>query len=233
MRTRGKQDWETAARQLFQTVKNHNSPTMQEMVDVSSTYCYRNAPPSLSDADEKGEHEYDEFHPTHFPTVPCCFVIVNHRGYLQEFENAIQKAQSNGLVVETTLRAEFDMRPSCTPSNQVLGTIRKVKHLMNLSGDALNHGQIYARLNNAKFTYVSLMDVASFLNKLLTNDAINKQLVNNLNSVESIPSHPACEIIPQIVFYFNLIEVSNSFCFAISTRAFLPNAIWDCQIGKL
>ena len=101
MRTRGKQDWETAARQLFQTVKNHNSPTMQEMVNVSNTYCYRNAPASLSDADEKGEHEYDEFHPTHLPTVPC-FVIVNHRGYLQEFENAIQKAQSNGLVVETT-----------------------------------------------------------------------------------------------------------------------------------
>ena len=63
---------------------------------------------------------------------------------------------------------------------------------MNLSGDALNRGQIYARLNNAKFTYVSLMDVASFLNKLLTNDAINEQLVNNLNSVEIIPSHPKC-----------------------------------------
>ena len=124
MRTRGKQDWETAARQLFQTVKNHNSPTMQ-MVDVSNTYCYRNAPASLSDADEKDEHEYDEFHLTHFPTVPCYFVIVNHRGYLQEFENAIQKVQSDGLVVETTLRAEFDTRPSCTPSNQVLGTYAK------------------------------------------------------------------------------------------------------------
>ena len=43
VRTRGKQDWETAARRLFQAVKDHN-PTMQEMVDVSNTYCYRNAP---------------------------------------------------------------------------------------------------------------------------------------------------------------------------------------------
>ena len=91
VRARGKQDWETAARQLFQTVKDHNNPTMQEMVDVSNTYCYRNAPASSSDTDDEDEDEYDEFQPTHFPTVPCCFVIVNHSGYLQEFENARQK----------------------------------------------------------------------------------------------------------------------------------------------
>lgn len=233
VRNRGKQDLETAAKQLFQTVKDHNNPTMQEMVDVSNSYCYRNAPVSSSNTDDEDEEEDDEFHPTHFPTVPCCFVIVNHGGYLQEFQNGIQKVQSDGLVVETALRAEFGTRPSRTPSNQVISTIRKVERVVNLSGHVLYHGQIYARPNNAKFTYVSLMDVSSYLNKLLANDAINEQLVNNLKSVETILSHPAYEIIPQIVFDFNLIEVSNSFCFAISTRAFLPNAIRDCQIGKL
>ena len=79
--------------------------------------------------------------------------------------------------METTLCTEFDTRPSRTPSKQVLATIRQVKRVMNLSGHTLYRGQIYARLHNAKFTYVSLMDVASYLNKLFANDAINKQLV--------------------------------------------------------
>ena len=197
VRNRGKQDLETAAKQLFQTVKDHNNPTMQEMVDVSNSYCYHNAPASSSDTEdededeEEDEEEDDEFHPTHFPTVPCCFVIVNHGSYLQEFQNGIQKVQSDSLAVESTLLAEFGTRPSRTPSNQVISTIRKVEHVMNLSGHALYHSQIYARPNNAKFTYVSLMDVSSYLNKLLANDAINEQLVNNLKSVETILSHRA------------------------------------------
>ena len=231
VRSRGTQDIETAARQLFQTVKDHNNATIQEMVDISNTYCYRNATASSSETED--EDEDDEFYTNHFPTVACCFVIVNHGGYLQEFENAIRKVQSDGLVVETTLRAEFDTRPSPTPSNQVISTIRKVERVMQLSGHALYRGQIYTRPNNAQFTYVSLMDVSSYLNKLLANDAINEQLVNHFKSVETILSHPACEIVAQIVFDFNLIEVSNGFCFAITTRAFLRNAVRESQICKL
>ena len=104
---------------------------------------------------------------------------------------------------------------------------------MHLSKHALYRGQIYARPNTAQFTYISLMDVSSYLNKLLANDAINKHLVKHLKTVETILSHPACEIIQQIHFDFNLIEVSNGFCFAISSRAFLPNAIRESNIGKL
>ena len=91
VRTQGKQDWETAARQLFQTVKDHSNPTMQEMVDVSNMYCYRNAPASSSDTNDEDKDKYDEFQPTHFLTVPCCFVIVSHSCYLQEFEMLYNK----------------------------------------------------------------------------------------------------------------------------------------------
>jgi hypothetical protein len=233
VRNRGKPDLETAARQLFQTLKDHNNATVQEMVDMSNTYCYQNAPASSSETEDEDKEENEEFVPTHFPTCPSCFVIVNHDGYLQELDNAIEKLQSDGLVVETTLRAELDTRSSGTHSNDVLSIIRKVERVMYLSKHALYRGQIYARPNTAQFTYISLLDVSSYLNKLLANDAINKHLVKHLKTVESILSHPACEIIPQIHFDFNLIEVSNGFCFAISSRAFLPNAIRESNIGKL
>ena len=101
---------------------------------------------------------------------------------------------------------------------------------MQLSG---HRGQIYGRPNYAQFIYVSLMDVSSYLNKLLANDAIKEQLLNQFKSVESIVSHLACEIVVQIVFDFDLIKVSKGFCFAITTRAFLRNAIRESQIGKL
>ena len=119
--------------------------------------------------------------------------------------------------METTLRAELDTRSSGTPSNDVISTIREVKRVMHLSKHALYRGQIYARPNTAQFTYIRLMDVSSYLNKLLANNAINKHLVKQLKTVETILSHPACEIIPQI--HFDL--VSDGFCFAISSRAFL------------
>ncbi len=97
------QDMETAACQLFQTIKDHDNLSMQEMVDVSNTYCYQNAPDSQSETENEDEEEYEEFQPTHFPTVPCCLVIVSHGGYVQQFENAVRKLQSDSLVFDTTL----------------------------------------------------------------------------------------------------------------------------------
>jgi hypothetical protein len=81
---------ETAARQLFQVVKDHNNRSIQDMIDVSNTYCYRSASVESSEAESEDEEEYEEFHLKHFPTVPCCFVIVNHGGFLEAFDSAIR-----------------------------------------------------------------------------------------------------------------------------------------------
>ena len=51
------------------------------------------------------------------------------------------------------------------------------------------------------------MDVGSYLNKLLVNNVLNQQLVKHFKSVETILSHPACEILEQLAFDFNLIEI--------------------------
>ena len=55
-------DIETAARQLFNVLKDHNNITIQEMLDVSNVYCYDD------------EEEIAELLPsggTRFPFVPC------------------------------------------------------------------------------------------------------------------------------------------------------------------
>ena len=67
---------ETAARQLFQTVKDHNSVSIQDMVDISNIYHYRNAAGSSDSNSEDKEDE--EFYPVHFPTANCCFILVSY-----------------------------------------------------------------------------------------------------------------------------------------------------------
>ena len=233
VRNHGNEEMETAARQLFQVVKDHNNQSIQDMIDVSNTYCYRNASVESSEAESEDEEEYEEFHPKHFPTVPCCFVIVKHGGFLQAFESAIKKLESDGLVVETTLDTELETVAPGTCSNDVISTIRKIERVMEMSKHALYRGIIYYKPNGAQLTYVKLMDISSYLNKLLANQAINQDLLKHFSTVERILSHPACEIVQQINFDFNLIEVSNGFCFLISLRTFVHNPIGESQIGKL
>ena len=67
---------------------------------------------------------------------------------------------------------------------------------------------------------MKLMDVSSYLHKLLANDAITKDLLGHFKNIENILSHPACKMIQQLRFDYNLIEVSNGFCFNISQRPF-------------
>ncbi|CAB4008241.1 Hypothetical predicted protein [Paramuricea clavata] len=157
VRNNGNQEMETAARQLFQVVKDHNNQSIQDMIDVSNTYCYRNASVESSEAESEDEEEYEEFHPKHFPTVPCCFVIVNHGGFLQEFDSAIKKLESDGLVVETTLDTELETVAPGTCSNDVISTIRKIERVMEMSKHALYRGIIYYKPNGAQLTVLETL----------------------------------------------------------------------------
>ena len=176
---------------------------------------------SASEVDS-GEDSNDEFYPIHFPTVSCVLVITNHQGYLREFETAIAKLESDGLVFEMTHEDESHTAiQSAESSNELISTVRKVERVMELCSHALYGGHIYARPNQTQLTYAKLMDVSSYLNKLLANDAISKHLLKHFKNVENILARPACKMIHQLEFDYNLIKVSNGFCFNISQRAFV------------
>ena len=77
------------------------------------------------------------------------------------------------------------------------------------------------------------MDVATYLNKLLTNEAIRGKVLKHFSSLMvRILSHPACSIVPQIEFDLDLTEVSNGFFFHIPTRVFIRNAIPAEKCGE-
>ena len=75
-------------------------------------------------------------------------------------------------------------------------------------------------------TFVKMMDVESYLNKLLQTDAIREDLLQHFNRLNKVLRHPACEIIPQLK-----LEVSGGYCLQISTRQFLPCPIPEEKRG--
>ena len=161
------------------------------MVNESNTYCYEAACDLASEVESEEDRD-DEFYPVHFPAVPCVLVIANHQGYLRGFETAIAKLESDGLVFETTHEDESHVAiEPAPPSNELISAVRKVERVMELCSHPLYRGHIYTRPDNVELTYVKLMDVSSYLHKLLANDALLKHFKN----LENILSHPACEMI--------------------------------------
>ena len=202
------------------------------MLHTSNIYCYENA---CDDTDENDEEEdEDEFTPHLYPTLPCVVRVVNDEGYFDVIQRAIERLQSDGFSVETATCALIINDVQSVPeSNDVTRTIRKIARVMEICKNALHRSTVYTIPENAKITYVRMMDVSTYLNKLLANDALNNALVRNFQAFERILSHPACEIVQQIEFDFDLIEVSDGFCFSISKRKFVANAIPSSKVGKV
>ena len=88
--------------QLFQCLKDHNNNSIREMLNVSNVYCYENASGGSTDDDSDSE-EIDEFHPKHVPTSPCVFTVVDHQGYFDAINTALDKLESDGLVLQRSL----------------------------------------------------------------------------------------------------------------------------------
>ena len=225
-------EMETAARQLFQALKDHNNNEIQQMLDVSNAYCYRSCAETSSDEeDDENDHEMDF---THLPNVPCRVFVVNESEFLDRVATAVSRLQSDGLVIEMANSFAVNINgPAFSSNNDVAKLIKKIEKCMKICHHALYRSEVYTKPEGASFTFVMMMDVSSYLHKLLANELLRDQLITHFQTVEKILSHPACEIIQQIKFDVNLIEVSNGYCFSIKSRRFIEPPIAESMQGKL
>jgi hypothetical protein len=166
---------ETAARQLFQVVKDHNNETIQEMLDISNVYCYQH----VVGTDEE-DSEDEEITPTHFPTSPCALVVVNQREYSEPICEAAKRLRSDGLVVDIDMSREDSFgRPTEIDTSEVSAIITKIEKAMRLCDHALFRSQIYVKPAGATFTYVRMMDVTNYLHKLLSNNCLREGVMKH------------------------------------------------------
>ena len=171
---------------------------------------------------------------THLPNVPCRVFVVNESEFLDRVATAVSRLQSDGLVIEMANSFTVNINgPAFSSNNDVAKLIKKIEKCMKICHHALYRSEVYTKPEGASFTFVIMMDVSSYLHKLLANELLRDQLITHFQTVEKILSHPACEIIQQIKFDVNLIEVSNGYCFSIKSRKFIESSIAESMQGKL
>ena len=79
-------------------------------------------------------------------------------------------------------------------------TIQNINKVMsNLSRPhVLYRGNVYAKPDGARFTFINLMDTETYLHKLMASPSIRKGILRNLKKLDKLMSNPACELFPQL-----------------------------------
>ena len=217
---------ETASRQLFSVVKDHNSQPIMDMLQTSNDYCLANCQRTTS-AEDSEENAHPSRCRPRYPTCPCRVVVVNCPEFDAPLQEATMKLRADGMKIdiESRLTALIDGAVLSSTTDELSATIAKIGQLMKISNHALHRGDVYAKPTDATTAYLRMMDVGSYINKLLVNEVLRAKILKHMTTLIKILSHPACEIIKQIEFDFNLIEVSNGYFFKISSRSFVRDAI--------
>ena len=213
---------ETAARKLFQVVKDHNNQMILEMVLASNNFCIASCRTTSAEGDG-----HEPIRRPHYPTSPCRVIVINTNEFDSPLYEAVEKLKSDGLTLEIDSWVTAQPDGSCLSSNnnELVETVKKIGALMTVCTHALNKGDVYIKAPGAAMTYIKMMDVGSYLNKLLANEYLRGAVLKHFTSLLRILSHPACEMIVQIQFELDLIEVSNGYYFQICRREFVRDAI--------
>ena len=86
----------TAAATLFQPLKDDANSCVQNLVNVSNTYCLTRAMDELCEEEDVPEGR------RLYPTKPCRIVVANTAEFLIGMTNAYERLQSDGLVADIT-----------------------------------------------------------------------------------------------------------------------------------
>ena len=165
------------------------------------------------------------------------FFVINRNEFGEPLEAACRKLQSDGLILRVVDGMMKEQQPAQAPepSNDVSVALERVKNAMAKLNHALYKNDIYAMPPGAKYTYVYMMDVDEYLNRILANEMLKEKFICCKPKLLSLMSHHACKVIPQIKFDMDLIEVAEptGLCFKISQGSFKEGCIQEEQVGKL
>ena len=126
-------------------------------------------------------------------------------------------------------------KASTDSGSEVVSTINKIQRTVKVLNHAFHRGEIYGMPPAAKYAYVYLMDVETYLHKMLVSDELKESIVKHRPAIEALVCHPSCEITEQLKFDYDLIEVMSpeGTCFKITERAFISHPIEEKDIGKI
>ena len=100
-----------------------------------------------------------------------------------------------------------------------------IERAMKKLGYALYRGKVYKKVGPSKYTFQHCCTVKKVLSLLGNSEHFKETIIKHLNKLDS-------EFPRQLKINYDLIEVSDGFCFSISERRFVENAIRDSDVGR-
>ena len=140
----------------------------------------------------------------------------------------------NNVDIETPDNQRHENTPiQASPGNKLLVAIKAIEKLMRDLDYSMVRGEMLRKVPEGKYSFTRYCSVAEFVHASLTNGKIADILAAQVTNVINILSHPACQIIRQLKFNYNLIEVKpTGVCFDIAAKKFIANPFSDNVIGQ-
>ena len=220
-----------AIRELYNLLKDHKNPYMQDLVTASYEHNYREELSSLLATSQPQELEG-------CGTENVVRVTIVKPSFQQPLSNALEKMMEAKLQIDkfgftrdTTL--PVSEREEKHLSDKLTILVNDITIAMQKLQYASYRGKVYKKDPRAIYTYTYKCEARNFINTLATNEQFKSRLIQYMKRIIELLSDPHCELFHPLVISYDLIEVNDGVCWSLKDRAFKENAIEERQIGKV
>ena len=231
---------EQLIKELELVVKDHKCPAIVKMLKESNKFCFhRSLAETDYDENELFLTKLPEFDKNDLSDKRCHIFVMNAGQFLSKLQSVCNELNNIGLQIHLKGNLEGSNNDSVSvffePTSGVLSGIEKLANSMKASGHVLYKGDLYGIPPGSRYTYIYMMDIDTYLHKMMANDNLREDLVKHGDCIASLLKLPACDLIKQIEFDFDLIEVMVpcGTCFRILKRKFIHKPISDDDIRKV
>ena len=188
------------SRELDAVVKDHDSPAINSLIRAFKRFLHRKMhdqkiqrPMSMKIC---LEHIHLHQKQNLFAKSRAVFYLVNSKAFGKHLEIASKKLRYDGLRHDfiTSHGKASTVTIGLDSGSEVVSTIDKIQRTMKVLNQALHWGEIHGITPGAKYAYVYLMDVETYLHKILTSDELKENIMKHRSATEALLWHP-CEII--------------------------------------
>ena len=214
-------------------MKDHKCPAIVKMLKESNKFCFHRSHAETDyDENELFLTKLPEYGNNDLSDKPCHIFVMNAGQFLSKLQSVCKELNNDGLQIH--LKRNLEGRND-EPTSGVLISIEKLANSMKALDHALYKGAFYGIPPGSGYTYVYMMDIETYLHEMMANDSLRGDLVKHGDRTASLLEHPACGLIKQIEFDFDLTEVMLpcGTCFGISERRFVYEPISDDDVGKV
>ena len=224
----------TAIKELYNLLKDHKNPYMQDIVTASYQHSYREEMSNLLGIDQMVSQELEEC-----GTEKVVRVTLINPSFQPSLENALARMIEAKLHID---KFGFSVSDAGAPafacdekhlSDKLTILVNDITIAMEKLEYASYRGKVYKKNPRSRYTYSYKCEARAFINSLATNEQFKSRLIRDMRKVIDLLADPNCELFQPLVIDYDLIEVKNGFCWSVKNRAFVENPIEVRQIGKL